>query len=179
MVDPTANPKYRFAETALEALAQVDQLLASPSPGPKKASPSEMHSYAVNPDHQPTDTLLQALKNSPQVQRDFHCLLNNTAQYHMPQVAAASSGQIEQREANGCKISFRPSRADAKQMYVIIESAGNLNFSPDILFVCANNGDFHRLPLPPAQNGRIQLLLDRDNEIATGLLDIKSEVYLK
>lgn len=179
MAEPTPATKQQFTQAALDALTDVDQILSGQPANASLVSPSELYAYAVDARYHPTDNLLNALKTNSNVRESFHRLLKNTAQYHMPQVAAASSGEIDGREAAGCKISFRPSRADDKQMYVIIESAGNLEFSPEILFVCDSDGTSVRTELPAAQNGRIQLLMDRDSDMAKGLVDIKQEVYLK
>lgn len=179
MADSTSTTKQQFLETALGTIVDIDQILSKSSPETALVSPSELYAYAVDAQYRPTDALMNALETNSETRTNFHRLLQNTARYHMPQVAAASSGTIEQREAEGCKISFRPSKADEKQIYVIIESVGNLEFSPAILFVCDPDGTSNRIELPEAQNGRIQLLMDRDSETAQGLLDIKNEVYLK
>jgi len=179
MADPHTATKHQFVDAALRALTTMDHLMAGAGQAKQKISPSEMHAYAVNPSVQASPKLLHALKNDPDIQTDFRRLLDNTARYHLPQVAAASSGDITSRDSAGCKISFRPSRADDHQMYVIIECIGDVTFSPEILFVYTATGDTERQKLPPAHNGRIQLLLDRESGIAKGLLDINSEVYLK
>jgi len=179
MAERSSVTTEQFAKAALDALSTTDTILAGSGRTPAKASPSEMYAYAVDPNFQASPQLRNAINTDPRTRADFHHLLNNTARYHLPQVAAASSGDIESREAGGCKISFRPSRANADQMYVIIESIGDNFFSPGVLFVCGDEGQTDRLELPAAQNGRIQLLLERESDMAKGLLNIKTEVYLK
>ena len=178
MADQANASSQQFTEAALAALLTTDQLLTAPAGAPGLVSPSEMYAYATDAGYQPSTGLLEALDNRPDIRASFHRLLDNTARYHLPQVAAASSGQIEQRESQGCKFSFRPSRADPSQMYVIIENTRDMDFAPKILFVCNRNGATSRTELPAAQNGRVQLLLERDSDMAKGLLDIKTEVYM-
>jgi len=179
MADRNSTITAQFAEAALDALSTTDDLLAGSERPPAKASPTEMYAYAVDPTFQASSTLRNAINTDPGTRADFHHMLNNTARYHLPQVAAASTGDIESREAGGCKISFRPSRANADQMYVIIECNGDTSFSPGVMFVVGLGEQTDRLELPPAQNGRIQLLLERGSSMAEGLLNIKTEVYLK
>ena len=179
MADIHATPKHQFVEAALDALSTSDLLLEGTGQPSSKASPSEMHAYAIDSMYRASSTLLHCLKTNPATRADFQKILSNTARYYLPQVAAASSGDIESREANGCKISFKPSRANDAHMYVIIESLGDITFNPTLIFVCGTNDHLERAELPPAQNGRVQLLLERDSPMAHGLLDIKTEVYLK
>jgi len=179
MAEQAGTTKQHFTQAAFDALLTTDRLMAGTAADTGLVSPTEMYAYAVDASHQPSPGLLDALNTQAPVQASFRRLLNNTARYHLPQVAAASSGDIEQRESEGCKIAFRPSRANAAQIYVIIECIGDTSFNPAVLFVCAVDGTTNRMELPVAQNGRIQLLLERESDMAKGLLNIKTEVYLK
>ena len=179
MVESAPATKSQFTQAALNALTSIDELLSDQTPNDTLVSPSELYAYAADGHYQPSDKLLNALNGNPKIRDSFHQLLRNTARYHLPQVAAASSGAIKQREAGGCKISFHDSKANDQQMYVIIESPGHLDFGPNMLFVCNPEGASSRIELPVAQNGRIQLLLERESEMAKELLNIKTEVYLK
>lgn len=178
MADQANASRQAYTEAALAALLTTDRVMTAPANPPGLVSPTELYTYATDAGYQPSPELLEALDSRPDVRASFHRLLDNTARYHLPQVAAASSGTIEQRESQGCKFSFRPSRANEAQMYVIIENTNDLEFAPKILFVCNRNGTTSRMELPSAQNGRVQLLLDRDSDMAKGLLDIKTEVYM-
>ncbi len=177
MADQTRHPA--FVETTLEALTTIDRIMTPPESGPAKASPSALYAYAVDPAYDPAPALLDILDHDAAVQADFERLLSNNARYHMPRVAAASSGDIERREAEGCRIAFRPSKADPEQIYVIIETHADAASAPEMLFIRFTDGRTRRTTLPRPQNGRIQLLLERHSETAEGLLDINTEVYLK
>jgi len=180
MADTVTDTTHRFAEAALDTMDHVDRLLdggATAAAG--KIAFADLYAYAVDPNHEPADRLLNALDTDAGLQADFQRLLRNTARYYMPEVAAASSGTLESREVDGCRIVFRPSRADPDQLYVIVEATADKAFNPEVLFVQFADGRSRRAPLPGAQNGKVQILLDRNSDIATGLLDISTEVYVK
>jgi len=166
----------RFAAEALDTLAQVDDIMR---PAPGRVGFADLHAYAVDPHHQPSDKLLDALDTDAGLQADFQRLLRNTARYYMPEVAAASSGALETREVDGCRITFKSSRADPDQLYVIVEATADKSFTPEILFVQFPDGRTRRAALEGARDGRVQILLERGSEIAQGLLDIATEVYVK
>lgn len=176
MADTPPNATARFAAEALDALAHVDEVLA---PAPGKVGFADLYAYAVDPAHQPTPRLLDALDRDAGLQADFQRLLKNTARYHMPEVAAASTGALESREADGCRIRFKASRADAEQVYVIVEATADATFTPEILFVTYPDGRTRRAELAGGRDGKVQILLDRNSEIAQGLMDINTEVYVK
>ncbi len=139
---------------------------------------AEIYAYATQPQHEPSAELLSALDGDVRVRRDFEALLRNVSVYWMPQVAAASSGEISTREIEGCRIEFRVSKAAADQIFVIIELVDK-SAAPRNLFVCGKNGPVRRMDLPEARDGRVQLLLEVDSEIASGLRDVESEVFLR
>ncbi len=179
MVEPFPDPKLRFAEEVLDALSAVDGLLEPGAAGKtEKGGFSELYSYAIDPAQQPGQRTLAALERDVRVQADFQRLLKNTSRYHLPEVAAASTGVLEGRKIQGCSLVFHPSRADDGQIYVIIESIADRNFLPKLLFVCHADGRSQRLALPEGRDGRVQILLERDSDIVRGLLDVNTEVYL-
>ena len=176
MADTPNSATARFAVEALDALAHVDEILA---PAPGKVGFAELYAYAVDPAHEPAPQLLDALDHDAGLQADFQKLLKNTARYYMPEVAAASTGALESREVDGCRILFKSSRAAPDQVYVIIEATADRTFQPEILFVQFPDGRTRRTELGAASAGRTQILLDRTSEIAQGLMDINTEVYVK
>ena len=139
---------------------------------------SEIHAYATQPDHSPSDALLRALHSDGRVRRDFEALLKNVSVYWMPQVAAASSGDVSTREIDGCRMTFRASRADPDQIFVIIEFT-DTSARPSTLFVCGQDKPMSKVELPVARDGRIQLLLDANSDAVKGLRDIATEVFLR
>lgn len=161
----------------LEA-AKLGENLLRQVENPPAVGFAEVYAYATDPRHQPRAELLSALDGDLRVRRDFEALLRNISVYWMPQVAAASSGKISAREVDGCRMEFRASKADEDQVFVIIE-LNDKSASPRCLFVCGKNGPVRRLDLPEARDGRLQLLLDGESEIAVALRDVESEVFLR
>ncbi len=172
----TTNATERFATEALDTLSHVDEIL---TPAPGKVAFADLYAYAVDPGHEPADRLLDALDTDTGLQADFQRLLKNTARYYMPEVAAASTGALDSREVDGCKILFKSSRADPDQVYVIVEATADKTFAPEMLFVQFPDGRTRRTELGGGRDGRTQILLDRASEIAQGLMDINTEVYVK
>ena len=110
---------------------------------------------------------------------DFQRLLSNTSTIRMPQVAAASSGERTYREADGCKIMFKESRADPAQVFIIIELINKQAVPPTMMFICHPDDSCRRVILGDSVDGRIQLLVDRDSHIVRGLSEVSTEVYLR
>lgn len=178
MAEKLSPTEARLADAALDALATIDRVLTPSVDRPAKASPTALHAYATDPAFEPDGALLTLLDTDPAAQADFQRLLENTSFFHMPQMAAASTGDISTREAGGCRIVFRPSKADIDHVYAIVE-INDPDRHPEILFVRHPDGHLDRLTLPPFREGRAQLLLERSSPAAKGLMDIHAEVYVK
>ena len=166
-----------FAEDVVEALTMLDAL-SRPTAAAKPVSFSKLYAYATDPERRPHPELLNALAANPHLRADLRRLLGNTAIVHLPQVAAASTGAITERDADGCHIEFRASRADAGQVYVIINLEKKTPRAPSTLIICDPEGRCVKVALPAARDGRIQLLVDAESDIANSLRDISTEVYL-
>mgnify|MGYP001387565028 CR=1 FL=1 len=119
-----------------------------------------------------------ALARDGGLRKDFQRLLERVAPYYMPQVAAASTGPISERVGAGCRIRLEPSKAEAGQIYVIVELADK-TAQPVTLFVVDDQGQTQRLALPAARDGVIQILAAEGSELVSALGHIKSEVYLR
>ena len=181
MTEKFSHAEAQLAGAALDTLKVMDAVLEAPREIKEtltKASPSALYAYATDPGYKPDDNLLRLLATDEDARTGFQRLLENTSVYVLPQMAAASTGDIETREVEGCKIVFRPSRANPDQLYAIIEIA-NVETAPSMLFMRQPNGETNRITLPGFQNGRAQLLLERNSADARGLMDINTEVYLR
>ena len=106
-------------------------------------------------------------------------ILERTALHRLPRVAAASPGTITSRDGAGCRIRLQESRAEPDQTYVIIEVADAAGLSPAHMFIVDAGGQCRKFALPEARNGVIQFLVERQSDLLAGLLDIKTEVFLK
>ena len=174
--NPLSDQEMALVRHALDAVELTNQMLASAENA--TVSFAEIYAYATNSEIVPSARLLQALSEDGRVRRDFDALLRNTSQYFLPQVAAASSGDVSTREIDGCKITFRSSRADADQIFVIIK-LGDHDTRPGSLFICPEGRPTEKVALPAPRSGRIQLLFDTDSPILRGLRNIDTEVFLR
>ena len=174
--NPLSDQEMTLVRNALDAVELTDQMLASAENA--TVSFAEIYAYATDPEIEPSARLLQALSEDGRVRRDFDALLRNTSQYFLPQVAAASSGDVSTREIDGCKITFRSSRADADQIFVIIKLVDH-DARPGSLFICPEGRPTEKVALPAPRSGRIQLLFETDSPILRGLRNIDTEVFLR
>ena len=137
-----------------------------------------LYAYAVEPGREDAE-LERALEADPDLGEAFRRILDRTARLRLPRVAAASPGAITSRDGAGCHIRFQDSRAEPDQTYVIIEVAEADAPAPGHMFVVDQHGQCRKFALPEARNGVIQFLVERDSALLAGLLDIKTEVFLK
>ncbi|MBT3765050.1 MAG: hypothetical protein HOF84_04290 [Rhodospirillales bacterium] len=170
--------ELEFLNGVADGLAETDALTSGGGSGGKIAF-AELYAYATDPNFSPAPDLLKALDDDAQLSADFQRLLANTSMLYMPQVAAASSGERQYREADGCRITFKESRADPNQMFVIFELVDKQATPPSIMFICHSDNSCRRVVLSDAIEGRIQLLVDKDSHIVRGLSEVSTEVYLR
>lgn len=137
-----------------------------------------LYAYAVEPGRADAE-LERELRANPELGEAFQRILDRTALHRLPRVAAASPGAITGRDGAGCRIRFQDSRAEPDQTYVIIEVSDTDGPPPAQLFIVDQSGQCRKFALPEARNGVIQFLVERDSELLAGLLDIKTEVFLK
>ena len=172
-----SEAEMALVQRALDVAEVSDRLLHAPTAATAVAF-ADLYAYATRPDYQPSDALLTALESDTPTRRDFEALLKNTASYWIPQAAAASSGSVATREIDGCRMTFRTSKANENQVYVIIEFTDR-EAKPGALFVASPGAATMKLALPNARDGRVQLLLEADSEMAQRLQDVDTEVFLR
>ncbi len=176
---PADSPLAALIAETLDAATLADGLVrkredhAMTRPGFR-----DLYQYATNPLYLPGEGLLASLANDERLAGDFQRLLENVAHMRFPMVAAASSGQVERREIPGARMTFKASRADASQLYVILELE-DASREPRVLFVREDGGGSERVILPRARNGHIQLLMETGSPLAARLRDIRSEIFLR
>lgn len=171
--------ELEFLDGVADGLAETDMLISSAASSNRKISFADLYAYATDLHFTPDSVLVKALEDDGQLMSDFQRLLSNTSSIYMPQVAAASSGERTYREADGCKIMFKESRADPAQMFVIIELINKQAVPPTMMFICHPDNSCRRVILGDSVDGRIQLLVDRDSHIVRGLSEVSTEVYLR
>ena len=142
---------------------------------------SRLYAYATGARAEDAEVEAALARNSG-LRRDFQRLLERAAPYYLPQVAAASTGPVSLREGAGCCIRLQPSKAEAGQVYVIVELTDKAA-QPQTMFVVDSGGEGGgqtlRLPLPAARDGVIQILVAEGSELVRGLSNLTSEVYLR
>ncbi len=137
-----------------------------------------LYAYAIEPGREDAE-LERELRADPSLGEAFQRILERTALHRLPRVAAASPGTITSRDGAGCRIRLQESRAEPDQTYVIIEVADAAGLSPAHMFIVDAGGQCRKFALPEARNGVIQFLVERQSDLLAGLLDIKTEVFLK
>lgn len=169
---------YGVASALFERSLQAKAVLARSEAG-AGIGPSDLMGYIADPNHRRAAEVVAALKVNPKLCADFDHLMRRMARYSVPRLAAASSsGAATSRSAEGCRVTLRPSRADSRQVYVIIE-LDDLTAAPQALFVCAAERSHVRYPLPPPQDGTVQILTDEASDLVSALRDIDAEVFLR
>lgn len=163
----------RFADHDAVRQAVTAADLASPAIGFNR-----LYDYATggqDRDHE----VARVLDANPRLRADLRVLLAKVALNHLPEVAAASSGELDVRETDQCRIRFEPSRAEPDQVYLIVELVDRSAPMPSVLFTCTADDRSDRIDLPEGRDGVIQLLLDRSAPVLESLRDHNAEVYLR
>ncbi len=170
-----------LSERLFDTLSTLQELApeAGDHAGHGRTAFSRLYAYATEPDQDVDPELERAMADDPGLRRDFRRLLEKIATNHLPRVAAASTGPLEQRVGEGCRIRFEPSRAQPTQVFIVIELTDRDAPAPTVLFTCDSEGRCQKFPLPPARDGVIQILQEKDSELLQGLLDIGKEVFLR
>ncbi|MBT3307036.1 MAG: hypothetical protein HN377_11210 [Alphaproteobacteria bacterium] len=163
------------ALTTLDALSAKDETTAEA----KGVGFTELYSFATDPASVMDDNLRRALNDNERLRNDMDQILDKTALYHFPLVAAASSGAVDERDGEGFKIRLRQSRAERSQTYVMIELDETNMARPSTLFVRSAENDYGKYPLPEAQGGVIQLLVESGSDLVKALRDVHTEVFIR
>ena len=164
-----------------DALSTLDALTASHarSDASRGIAFADLYAYATEPGRAMDERLRRALAADARLRDDLDRIFENTAVYRFPRVAAASAGEIDRREGEGFVIRLRRSRAQQDQTYVIIEVQDAASEAPSTLFVCGAGHAYGKFPLPPAQDGVIQLLTESDSDLVKALRDVHTEVLIR
>ncbi len=174
------NKEIKLAEAVFTALSTLDSVEVSRATGGyPNYDMSTLYTYVTNPDIPIPLNLQQTFRKEHKLRNAFHRLLEKTSQHHFPRVAAASSGDITEREIGNFRIRLCPSRVQQDQAYLIIELLVANMTAPKSLFIYTESGDCQKHILPPPQEDKIQLLIQADSELANGVRNHKSEIFLQ
>ena len=178
----TFTPRQKaVTEKAFEALSTLDALTEWGEAGgekPRQIGFSDLFAYVTGPERAMDGELRRALGRDARLGVALDRLLDKVSLYHIPRLAAASSGLVESREGEGFRIRLRPSRSVASQTYVIIELFDPLAEPPKTMFLCTSSNQYGKYPLPAAQDGIIQILAETDSELVKSLGEVDTEVFL-
>ncbi|MEM7224223.1 MAG: hypothetical protein AAF495_14670 [Pseudomonadota bacterium] len=170
-----ASEQKALAGALFEALSALDEV---PAQGADAVGFGALYAYASEPEQPMTADLEAALRSRPRLAADLRHLLAKGCARHGQRLAAASSGAVSHREGPGFALDIRPSRADASQVYVVIQLSDDEPL-PSTLFVTGPESAFHKQALPYLAGDRLQLLFEADAEIVLALQDPTSEVLLR
>ncbi|MDV7339127.1 hypothetical protein RYZ26_05960 [Terasakiella sp. A23] len=173
-----SHKSNKDAEQIFKALSAFDEVIHPKEEVPSKVAFSELYAYATNPAHDASPALKAALSTDFSLHRDLRRLLEKQAIVHMPRAAAASSGEISQREADGFKLTLKPSKASADQVYLLIQAIDR-DESPTLMFVQEADGPIHRLVIEDFYDGEAQILLRAGDDIVKALRKAQSDVILR
>ena len=162
------------ASALFERTAQADAILSNDA---LAIGPADLAAFIRDRSHHRAVEIEAALRSNAGLRSDFDHLLRRLASHSLPRLAAASSGAVTTRTAEGCRILMRPSRADPAQVYVIIE-LDDPAAAPGALFACTR-GTVVCHPLPPFGDGRVQLLAEVGSDLISTLRDVDAEIFLR
>jgi hypothetical protein len=168
---------YRVASALFDGAERASAILAD-AEGERGIGPTDLMGYISDPHHRRAARIEAALNVDAKLRGDFEHLMRRMAMVSIPRLAAASSGMVTTRTAEGCRITLRPSRADSSQVYVVIK-LDDLAAAPQSLFVWGSHRSPLRHPLPPPQGGNLQVLMDEASELVSALRDVDAEVFLR
>ncbi len=171
------STSHKQAETIFCALDQLDKLEDCHTAS-QKVSFQELFHYATQKTYQPSPLLQEALGKDLRLRQDLKRLLEKDCLAYLPRAAAASSGDILEREANGYLLRLKISQAAPDQVYLLIQSVDR-DESPQFLFVYPEEGAPLRLVIEDFDDAEAQILLSLQDDVVKALRDYKSEVILK
>ncbi|MCW8914776.1 MAG: hypothetical protein OQK24_02860 [Magnetovibrio sp.] len=160
-----------------QALVSADNLLQADG---HFVSPSRLQAYAQGQLDGDTTDIENALNANPDLRAAHRTMIRNTALFILPEaMAAASPNELPERKGRGCKLSFKPSRAEENLLYLIVELLDFTDSKPETLVVSGTDDRIYQISLPPSRNGIIQVIVEKNSDIVRLLSDPKSEAYLR
>lgn len=137
-----------------------------------------LYDYVITGDPRAGRQVRAALPGNPRLRADLTRLLERSAAWMLPRMAAASSGAIERRQGRDCALVLRPSRAESAQVYVTIALERPDGDLPTALMAVPRDGTVERRDLRFDRDGTAQFIVDRDGPLHQALLDPFTDIYL-
>lgn len=176
--DPLADDAY--AEAVFVALDGLSRL----APGDDRDRGASvdfgaLYRFATEPAAQMSPALDAALGASARLRADLRRLMEKARTGDRLFAAAAASGTIASRAGHCFHMTLCESRADERQVYVIIRLSEKALRAPRALFVIDEANKCRKVPLPPPSHDTIQILMDADSDIVAALRHPATEVFVR
>lgn len=173
---PAEDPTQKLALAALDAESAINALRDGDASG--RMSFSELFAYVNDPAFIVPGDFDARLKSTPQAQENLLRLMQKAAIISMPRLAAAATDGPVRREVEGAVLTLMTSKADADQLYLIIELTRTLPRLPKHIVVLSDAFGPRRLALPEFSDERAQIIIGAESEMALALMAPETEVFL-
>ena len=175
---PANGPWQARAEAAFAAL---DAYRALSAPAEAEAGvigrPTFQRLYLYATGAIDDSEIVHAAREDRRTATTLAALVARFAPFRMPRQAAAASGSYNERQGIGWRMRFQRSRADAGQIYVVIE-LDDQRAAPKRLFAVTADDRCETCALPAAREGVIQLLEEEGSALLAALQERSTEVSL-
>jgi len=120
---------------------------------------AQLVQFLSNPQAALTAEQWRACRENPRLKADYAALKQRLCVAELPQAAAASQGDLEERIFPGGRLSLRPSVVPG-QVYLIVSIESEITV-PRILLLEGKDGEVDRVALPePDPDGTMLIILD-------------------
>ncbi len=172
--DPGDTQAVDQARRLFAAFHTVEQLTSDDAPAATRPSFARLYAYVGEAE---SDAKIEAaLAADNRLRADYRHLVEKFSAPFVPRALAADSGETSLREGIGCSLRFVPSTAEPSQTYVIVEFTETADAPAATLFLCDRYDNCRKIPLEPARDGKVQLLLDNDSDLLARLMDKDTEI---
>jgi len=144
----------------------------------KSVSYHDIYMLAQGREIQPLSQINRALLETPSLNRAFKSLLRQFSLAVSPKVAAASSGVLRERHAEGFTLILKPSNADSEQIYIQIRLTRPYKRLPSLIILRGANDEMICFNLPKPVDHVYQWLHSADSELVRAIADKESELFL-
>jgi hypothetical protein len=167
-----------LSEQIFVALDLCDHLEKPQETGSSSYSFQEVFSFVNHANFEPRPSFLANLKSNLALNRDINRLLRRQKSIQMGTAAAASTGDINHREANGFELTIHPSLSNPAHVYLEIKSIDR-DEEPEMLFVSHPDLGTERLIIDDFFDGETQILLSAQDRLVKLLRNVESHVILR
>jgi len=165
----------QLALAGIEAEASVAVLAAA---GSGRLAASTLYQFVRDPDCPRAPEIAARLVGDARAQAELREIAARVGVAVLPKLAAASSGCVSRRKAQGISISLTPSKRADDQVYMTIEIERPDVTPPRIITVIGGDGLCHREVLPPFSGGAAQTLCAKASPLVAAIADPNSIILL-